>query len=136
MNSFHVSVLSAEEPLYEGPCESLVLPMEDGQIGIMANHTDLLGAIVPGMLTYTVPGKEKRIAAVSHGVFKVEKGDVVVLVDTAEHLEDIDENRARRAAEEAQRILQEKRSIREYEAARIDLARALNRLRVRRHGNE
>ena len=134
MNSFHVSILAADEPLYEGPCQSLVVPMEDGQYGVMAGHINVIGAIVPGKLTYLPPEGSKRIAAVSYGIFKVEDGNVLVMVNSAEHLEEIDVARARRDAEEARRILLEKRSQREYEAARIDLARAMNRLRV--HGHE
>ncbi len=130
MTEFPVSILAADEPLYEGPCVSLTIPMEDGQFGILAHHTNMMGGIVPGMLTYQPPGGEKRIATVSYGIIKIEDGEVLILVDAAEHLEDIDVKRAQRDADEARRILSEQRSQQEYEAARIDLARAINRLRT------
>jgi F-type H+-transporting ATPase subunit epsilon len=137
MTEFPVSIYTAEEPLYEGPCEALTVPMEDGQFGILAHHTNMMGGIVPGTLTYQLPGGEKKVAAVSYGILKVENGEALLLVDSAEHWEDIDLKRAQRDAEEAKRILSEKRSQQEYEAARIDLARAINRLRVHhRHREE
>ena len=137
MTEFHVSILAADEPLYEGPCEVLTVPMEDGQFGIMAHHTNFMGGIIPGMLTYQLPGGDKKIATVSYGIIKVENGEALLLVDAAEHLEEIDIKRAQRDADEAKRILSEQRSQMEYEAARIDLARAINRLRVHhRHKEE
>jgi F-type H+-transporting ATPase subunit epsilon len=52
-------------------------------------------------------------------------------VDTAERPEEIDANRARRAADEAKEALLQKRSIQEYHAAQANLSRALSRLRVK-----
>ena len=73
---------------------------------------------------------QEQIAAVSSGLVKVENNDVLVLVDTAEHPEEIDTNRARRAADAAKEALLQKRSIQEYKVAQYNLARAMSRLRV------
>ena len=40
-------------------------------------------------MTYRVPGGENQIAAVSGGLVKVEDGEVLVLVDSAERPEEI-----------------------------------------------
>ena len=56
---------------------------------------------------------------------------VLVLVDAAERPEEIDKNRAERAAAAAKEALLQKRSIREYRLAEANLARAINRLRVK-----
>ena len=80
---------------YEGPCESLVVPTVLGQHGILANHSNMISALVPGTLMYRIPGKDMAMAAVSSGLVKIEDGDVLVLVDSAERPEDIDENRAK-----------------------------------------
>ena len=61
----------------------------------------------------------------------MEDNDVLVLVDTAERPEEIDANRARRAADQAREALLQKKSIQEYRTAQTNLARALNRLKVR-----
>jgi len=136
MNSFHLSVLSADEPLYDGPCVSLVVPMQDGQYGIMARHPNMVGAVVHGKLTFQIPDGKRRIAAVDIGIVKVEGDDVLVLLNSGEYYEDIDIKRAKRSAEEAKRIMAEKMSKQEYEAARIDLIRAMNRLRIKKHDDE
>lgn len=134
MKTFHLSLMEAERPLYDGDCESLIIPMSDGQYGILAGHINMVGAVKPGKLIFRLPGGEDRVVSVAEGLAKVEQDDVLVLLDSAEYLEEIDIHRAERDVEEARRRLHEKRSEQEYEAARIDLARAINRLHV--HGSE
>ena len=131
MNTFKTHILAASNTFYEGECESLIVPTADGQYGILAGHCDIISAVVPGKMTYRVPGGENQIAAVSGGLVKVEDGEVLVLVDSAERPEEIDANRARRAADRAREEMIQKRSIQEYRMAQANLARALNRLRVK-----
>ena len=130
MSSFALEILSADEPMYVGPCESLQFPCADGLFGIMAGHSPMLAAVVPGLLTYRTPDGEQHRLSVSTGMIKVDTGHVLVLVDSAERPEEIDANRARRAAEEAERALRGKQSNKEYLMARADLERALNRLNL------
>ena len=124
MEAFQVHILAADHTFYEGPCESLVVPTVDGEAGILAHHCNIIAAVVPGELRCRTPEGEEYRAAVSEGLVKVEGGDVLVLVDSAERPEEIDANRAR------EEMIQ-KRSIQEYRMAQANLARALNRLRVK-----
>ena len=61
---------------------------------------------------------------------------MLVLVETAEYPESIDEMMARRDAEAAREELSHKQSHREYVAAQARLARAMNRLKVKQHRGE
>ncbi|MCD8116938.1 MAG: ATP synthase F1 subunit epsilon [Oscillospiraceae bacterium] len=133
MRSFQIHILTAGRIFYDGPCESLVIPTLRGQYGIWAGHRDLISAVVPGSLLYRVPGQEMQEASVSEGLFKIEDGEVLILVDSAERPEEIDENRARRAADQAQEAMLQRRSIVEYRSAQANLARAASRLRVKGH---
>ena len=130
MSSFTVHILAADKVLYEGECESLVIPTPWGQYGILAHHCKAICAIKAGQLTYRVSGGEDKYAAVSDGLVKIENNDVLVLVDTAEHPEEIDINKVRAAADAAKEALLQKRSIREYREAQATLARALSRMDV------
>ena len=132
MNTFELKVLAAEKPLYEGECISLVIPTISGQYGIQAMHYNMTAAIVPGLLKLTLPEGDVIVAAVSEGIIKVEDNVVLVLVDTAERPEEIDENRAKRAAVAAHEAILQKKSIQDYNIAQAKMARALNRLRVKR----
>lgn len=131
MDNFPVHILAADEPFYEGPCESLSVPTITGMYGVLAHHTNVILAIVPGTLRYRCKGEEEKLAAVSAGMMKVENGEVLVLVDSAERPEEIDANRAKEAADRAKEELLQKKSIQEYRMAQSNLARAVSRLRVK-----
>lgn len=131
MKQFDIQILAADHVFYEGACESLNVPTTHGLFGILANHSNLIAAIVPGRLSYRVPGGENLYAAVSEGLLKVENNKVLVLVDSAERPEEIDANRALREAEEAKEEMLQKKGIIENRLASANLARALNRLKVK-----
>lgn len=131
MSTFQVYILAADCAFYEGPCESLVVPTLQGQYGILPHHSNMIGAVIPGSMLYKIPDQPMQTAAVSAGMVKVENNEVLVLVDSAERPEEIDGNRAKRAADEAREVLLQKKSIQEYRFAQANLARAINRLRVK-----
>ena len=134
MDTFQVHILAADKTLYEGPCVSLTIPANDGERGILAHHSSMMAAIVPGMIRWQPPGQEIQLAAVSPGMVTVEANEVLVLVDSAERPEEIDEARARREADEAREAILQQKSRQEYQLAQNTLARALNRLRVKGRG--
>ena len=130
MSTFTVHILAADKVLYEGECESIIIPTPWGQYGILAHHCKAICAIVAGRLTYRTPGEKERYAAVSDGLVKIENNDVFVLVDTAERPEEIDINKARRIADASKEAMLQKKSIEEYRQAQATLARALSRIDV------
>lgn len=132
MEPFQVKILASDHPFYEGKCYSLTIPTSTGMWGIRAHHSNMITAVVPGTLRYQLQENVNLEAAVSGGVAKVENGEVLILVDTAERPEEIDTNRARRDADAAKEALLQKKSIQEYRAAQATLARAVSRLRVKR----
>ena len=107
------------------------MPISTGQYGILAHHRNVIAAIVPGKLRLRTPDGAEQTAAVSRGFLKVENNHVLLLADTIERPEEIDANRARREAEEAQAAMLQKASIQSYHAAQARLARAINRLKVK-----
>lgn len=135
MNTFSLLILATDKPFYDGECVSLVIPTVKGQCGIQAHHSNMIAAIVPGMLKFTLPDGKETFAAVSSGIVKVENNHVLLLVDTAERPEEIDENRAKRSAEQAKEAILQKKSIQDYYTAQAKMARAINRLRVKKYEN-
>ncbi len=131
MAVFQLHLFEADRNCYEGECESLTVPVTDGLRQILAHHSNTIAAVVPGTLRYRAPGQPERLAAVSAGLVTVEDNDGLVLVDSLEWPEEIDEARAKRRADEAREILLQRRSRQEYRAAQAALARAINRLRLK-----
>ena len=133
MEVFQVHILAADKNFYEGPCVSLTISTSDGEQGILAHHSAMISAIRPGMLRYQTPEGPVQKAAVSSGMVKIEKNEVLVLVDSVERPEEIDAARAQREADEAREAMLQKKSRQEYQLAQATLARAMNRLRVKTH---
>ncbi|MCI6157844.1 MAG: ATP synthase F1 subunit epsilon [Peptoniphilaceae bacterium] len=132
MNTFLLRIMAADHLFYEGQCRYLQFKTASGLYGIEAQHSDLISAIFPGMIRFVTGDGTERLAAVSQGMLKVEHGIALILVDTAERPEDINEQRARRAAEEAREEMMLKRSALEFRLAQARMARALGRLEAKR----
>ena len=130
MSTFRLRMLESDRPFFEGECESLIFPAADGQYGVLANHRNLIAAIVPGELRFRLPDQSEQVAAVSAGMVKIEDGDVLVLVDSAERPEEIDANRASRAKALAKEKLLQNKDPRDRSLAQAELARAVNRLTI------
>ena len=54
MNTFALSVFASDHIFFQGNAVSLTLPATDGLYGIQANHRNLIGAVIPGKLTFTL----------------------------------------------------------------------------------
>ena len=54
METFQVHILAADRTFYEGPCESLTISTSDGELGILAHHSPMLGC-------YHVPGLRRAV---------------------------------------------------------------------------
>lgn len=131
MNVFKARIYEADSPFFEGNLVSLIIPTADGAYGIQALHRNLVIATVPGIMKYRIPNDPKQYSAsVSEGMVRIEDGDVLVLVNTAERPEEIDAERARARAEEAKEIMLQKRSLQEYYSAEATLRRAMVRLKA------
>jgi len=124
--TLHVDVVSAQEQIYSGLAEFVVLPGEMGELGIYPRHTPLLTRIRPGAVRIKVPDQsEDELVFVSGGILEVQPGVVTVLADTAIRGADLDEAKAREAERLAREALQSNTSKIDYARAQAELAEAL-----------
>ena len=126
---FKLQIMASDHMVFDGDAQSVSLPTTEGSVGILADHSNVIMAVIPGMLEYTAEG-EKHQAVVSDGLLKVENGEVMILVDAAEKPEDIDEARARRAEERARQELKRANSNRDHAMVEAELSRALSRIKA------
>lgn len=105
--TLHVDVVSAEEQIYSGEAEFVVLPGEAGELGIYPRHTPLITRIKPGAVRIErADNGEEEFVFVAGGILEVQPNAVTVLADTAIRGHDLDEakaNEAKKLAEEAMR---------------------------------
>ena len=93
--TIHVDVVSAEEAIYSGEAEFVVLPGEAGELGIYPRHTPLITRIKPGAVRITpAGGGDEQLIFVAGGILEVQPKVITVLADTAIRGADLDEARA------------------------------------------
>jgi len=128
-NTIHVDVVSAEEQIYSGEAEFVVLPGVVGELGIYPRHTPLLTQIKPGAVRIKLPGAaEEELVFVQGGYLEVQPHLVTVLADTAIRAKDLDEKAALDAKRAAEEAMQNKTSKEEIAHAEAELAIALAQL--------
>jgi F-type H+-transporting ATPase subunit epsilon len=132
-NTIHVDVVSAEESIYSGEAEFVVLPGEAGELGIYPRHIPLITRIKPGAVRIKpAGGGEEQLIFVAGGILEVQPKVVTVLADTAIRGKDLDEAKATEAlkkAEEARAKAKDKQELATVEGELSMLAAQLAAIR-------
>ena len=137
--TIHVDVVSAEESIFSGLAEFVVLPGEAGELGILPGHMPLMTRIKPGAVRIKLPGDKEEVIFVASGLLEVQPGLITVLADTAIRGGDLDEAKALEARKAAAEAMANRASAIDYGRAQAELAEAtaqlaaIDRLRKRRH---
>ncbi|NWG30460.1 MAG: F0F1 ATP synthase subunit epsilon [Rhodocyclaceae bacterium] len=125
----HVDVVSAEESIFSGLAEFVVLPGEAGELGILPGHMPLMTRIKPGAVRLKIPNQsEEELIFVAGGVLEVQPGLVTVLADTAIRGKDLDEAKAIEAKKRAEEAMANKSAEMDFARAQAELAEAVAQL--------
>jgi F-type H+-transporting ATPase subunit epsilon len=124
-----VDVVSAEEQIFSGEAEFVVLPGVEGELGIYPRHTPLFTQIKPGAVRIKVPRQaQEELVFVQGGFLEVQPHKVTVLADTAIRAHDLDEVKALEAKKRAEDAMKNKESDESMAAAQAELSIALAQL--------
>ena len=124
-----VDVVSAEQAIFSGDGEFVVLPGMMGKLGIYPRHTPLFTEIRPGAVRMKLPNQEREeLVFVQGGYLEVQPHHVTVLADTAIRAKDLDEAAALEAKKAAEEAMQNKTSKEEIAQAEAELSSALAQL--------
>ena len=126
--TLQVELVSPEKILYSGEADMVIARTTDGEIAFMTGHTPFIGSLGIGAVTIRASEGDDVVAAVHEGFVEVTDDRVTILSDTAELVDDIDANRARRALDERE----QRKSDEDDAEAEAGLRRA--RLRVELSG--
>jgi F-type H+-transporting ATPase subunit epsilon len=144
-----VEVVTPESALFRGPATLVVASTSEGDFSVMADHAELIGDVVPGVVRIEADGQDPITILVHGGFVQVTTADgaaagivegvgegvrstrVTILAGIAEPAQEIDKPRAERAKAEAEARLAELRSSSNRSAddgavgdALLDLAQA------------
>ena len=117
----------------DAPAASILVPTKRGQINILENHTHIITSLETGILSiFGSSDDPDRHFVVTRGVCKVFGRNIHILSHVAEESHTIDEERAKRALENAQGILSSRNNLSSEEIAkyRNKIERAKLRLQL------
>ena len=125
----HLCVMTIDTIKYEKMVYYVGLPLGDGEVGVMANHTPLLAAIKDGPIKCKYADTVEYLYA-GDGVVNVQNNEVIMLVRAAEKALDIDISRAKASKQRASERIRNKDKSTDINRAVESLRRALAREKV------
>ena len=129
MKTFSLKILASDRVFYDGRCQMVILPAMDGQLGVLANHGDMVVALKMGEMRIQKEDGLWETALIGKGVMQDINNRMTILVEFAEHPEENDQKRALEAKHRAEEQMRQKQSIQEYHHSKAALSRALARLK-------
>ncbi len=130
-----IRVLTPEGPVFDGVAQMVIVPSVAGEVGILARHAPFIAQLRVGDVRIHQPDGTVVVYATTEGYSAVEEDHLLVLVEQAELLEEIDLARAQAALDRAEHLLTDA-SLDDPTrvAAEKSKARAENRIRVAGRG--
>ena len=131
-HNIQLKIVTPERLVFEETVDSLTVPTENGEIGILPNHIPLISAITQGDIV-AMKSNEPIPFAVVGGFVQVKPDEVVILADFSEYVSNLSEDDIAIAKDRAEKAMndKEKLSHEEFEHFNTQLERALTSGRVR-----
>ena len=133
MATMQLEIVAAEENIFSGEAEFVVLRSEGGELGILPRHAPLLAKLVPGAVRIiNDEGKKEESYFVSGGMVEIQPNMITVLADTVMRASDLDEKAAHEAMERAKSTLADpaRKMGTDYAKARTALAEAAAQIQM------
>ncbi len=127
MATMQVEIVAAEENIFSGTAEFVVVRSQGGELGILPRHAPLIARLIPGSVrVINDEGKSEESFFVSGGMVEVQPNMITVLADTVVRADDLDEKAAHEAQERAKSTLADpaRKMGTDYAKARTALAEA------------
>lgn len=132
MSTFHLKISTPDGLAFDGDVERLRVRMIDGDVCLLAQHTNYVSAVGAGEAAIVLADGQKRKAACIGGMLAMIDNEASLIATTFEWADDIDLERAQRAKAAAEaRMAAAKNDKRELTLASAKLQRALVRINVK-----
>lgn len=131
MASLHLKIVTPEKLIFDEEVNQVNVSTEDGQIGILPNHTNLMAKLKPGELVIKKNGKVETLA-VGDGFLQMADNTLSIMTDLAVNEGDINEKAVEEAKKRAEIALEQKLSDVEYAETLAILEKSLAQLKIKR----
>lgn len=129
--AYPLLILTPERKFFEGNVYSLTVETVSGQMSVLKNHIPMVTALTVGIMRIR-DEKGERFAFHSEGYMEVKRDCVYLFSQVCEWPEEIDIDRAKRAAARAQERLKDQDAKRNaIEHTELTLLRAHTRMRLK-----
>ncbi len=128
--TFHCDIVTAEESMFTGLAEMIVVTGTLGELGITYGHAPLLTGLKPGPVRILKQDGEEEIYYLSGGFLEVQPHLVSILADTGIRAHDLDEAAAAQAVQDAEQEMKDKAGELDLTLAATRLAQAAAQLRT------
>lgn len=136
MNTFKLKIVASNKIFFDAQARSLVVPHADmGLEGFLAHHEDCVVPIETGEMKIIDANGNVINAFVGNGFLEFLNNTATLVCISAELPEEIDERRAQEAKERAEEEMRNQQSQLEYFHSQANLARAMERLKVKNRHN-
>lgn len=128
MSSLQCIVVSPERTEMDVTAESIVLPMYDGEFGILQGHSPVIGRLGYGCLKIRKSGQSEERYFVDAGFVQVSNNVVSILTDRLVPVSQLSQEEATRELEVANRMPSKNSEARAAKEKAVSRARAQLRL--------
>ncbi len=105
---FHFQLVSLSGKKFDDDVYEVLLPTLDGEIGVLQDHMPLVSVATTGAIAVRRnpkdPDAQREYFATNGGVIEVADNNLRVLVDEADHADDINEAEVQKALERAHKM--------------------------------
>lgn len=127
--TIHVDVVSAEQLLFSGPAEFVIVPGIRGELGVYPRHAPLVTKLKPGSVRVKLPDQaEEELIYVNGGLLEVQPDVVTIMSDSGIRGKDLDEAKALEAKRAAEEAMKNRTGAMEIAQAQAELAEAVAQL--------
>ncbi len=127
-STIHCDIVSAQSEIFSGEAVMVIVPGEQGDLGVTPRHAPLLTRLRAGEVRVQKADGEEEHFYVSGGMVEIQPHVVTVLSDTGQRAADLDEAAALEAKAAAERALADKTAGMEVAEAQAQLAEAMAQL--------
>ncbi|WP_077928476.1 F0F1 ATP synthase subunit epsilon [Wohlfahrtiimonas populi] len=121
MNTMHVAIVSAEKELFSGDVTFFAGTSISGELGIFPGHLPLLTQLVPGQVRLKTTNGSEDVFWISGGILEIQPNQIIVLAESAERADDLDEAEAKAARERVESMLQKQNDDFNFAKAQTEL---------------
>ena len=129
MKTINVTIVSAEKELYSGDVTFFAGTAVSGEIGVYHGHVPMLALLKPGQVRLTFADGKEDVFWISGGIVEVQPNQIIVLSDSAERADALDEAAVEALREKTRKLWDDKeKGSFDVEQAQTELSIATSQL--------